>query len=177
MNSLTEIMRTPQEKEYYQYLLLSIYFYLKHNNYNTTAESLFTEGNLGNVFKFPQEIQEGTSEEENLQKKFILHFYKNSYFQSQENFDLIGDFWNEFWEILAQKMKNTEHSSSPMDKYLQNEGRKLQLSCKFIIITLFMFYIDNQETFHNITDNNDIPSRTVYENPNNSNNNYDNIQN
>lgn len=30
------------------FLLLSIYFYLKHNNYNVTAEILFTECNLGN---------------------------------------------------------------------------------------------------------------------------------
>ena len=29
------------------FLLLSIYFYLKHNNYNATAEILFQECNLG----------------------------------------------------------------------------------------------------------------------------------
>ena len=33
------------------FLLLSIYFYLKHNNYNSTAEILFQECNLG--IKYP----------------------------------------------------------------------------------------------------------------------------
>ena len=84
MNPIEDIQRTPQETEYYNYLLLSIYFYLKHNDYNLTAESLFNEGNLGNIFKFPQEVQEGTNEAEKIQKKFIQHFYYNSYFKSQD---------------------------------------------------------------------------------------------
>lgn len=136
MNSLNEIPRTPQENEFYNYLLLSIYFYLKHNNYNLTAENLFNEGNLGSVFKFPQEVQEGTNENEILQKKFIQHFYYNSFFKSQDSFDLVSDFWNQFWEIFAIKIKQNNQTISPMDKYLLQEKGKLKLTCIYFFILL-----------------------------------------
>ena len=110
------------------YLLLSIYFYLKHNNYNTTAENLFNEGNLGNIFKFPQEVQEGTNEAEKLQKKFIQHFYYNSYFKSQDTFDIISDFWNQFWEIFANKIKESNQTISPIDKLINQD--KMRMTCK-----------------------------------------------
>lgn len=130
MNPLEEFKRTPEETEYYNYLLLSIYFYLKHNNYNTTAESLFNEGNLGNIFKFPQEVEEGSNEAEKLQKKFIQHFYYNSYFKSQDTFDIISDFWGQFWEIFANKIKESNQTISPIDKLINQD--KMRMTCKNI---------------------------------------------
>ena len=72
MDSLT-IKKNPQEIENYNYLLLSIYFYLKHNNYNSTADILFSEGNLENIFKFPQDIKEISNESDKLLKNFIQY--------------------------------------------------------------------------------------------------------
>ena len=89
-------IRSFEETQNYNYLLLSIYFYLKHNNYNTTAENLFNESDLKNIFKFPQEVKEGTNPSDRLIKKFIQHFYYNSYFNSEQPDDTTADFWNQF---------------------------------------------------------------------------------
>ena len=103
MDSIT-IKKNPQEIENYNYLLLSIYFYLKHNNYNSTADILFSEGNLENIFKFPQDIKEISNEKEKLIKNFIQYFYYNSYFKFQNSFDIFGDFWEQFWVIFSNKL-------------------------------------------------------------------------
>ena len=66
--------KTLEEIQNYNYLVLSIYFYLKHNNYNLTAEKLFNEANLKGIFTFPQEVNEGTSLYEKLIKNLFNIF-------------------------------------------------------------------------------------------------------
>ena len=130
-------IRSFEETQNYNYLLLSIYFYLKHNNYNTTAENLFNESNLKNIFKFPQEVKEGTNPSDRLIKKFIQHFYYNSYFNSEQPDDTTADFWNQFWEIFAKKMKNGNQFISPIDNYIEKEKDTLILTCKNIFYLIF----------------------------------------
>ena len=132
-------IRSFEETQNYNYLLLSIYFYLKHNNYNTTAENLFNESDLKNIFKFPQEVKEGTNPSDRLIKKFIQHFYYNSYFNSEQPDDTTADFWNQFWEIFAKKMKNGNQFISPIDNYIEKEKDTLILTCKNIFY--FIFFI------------------------------------
>ena len=129
--------RSFEETQNYNYLLLSIYFYLKHNNYNTTAENLFNESNLKNIFKFPQEVKEGTNPSDRLIKKFIQHFYYNSYFNSDQPDDTTADFWNQFWEIFAKKMKNGHQYNSPIDNYIEKEKNSLILTCKIYFFNIF----------------------------------------
>ena len=130
-------IRSFEETQSYNYLLLSIYFYLKHNNYNTTAENLFNESDLKNIFKFPQEVKEGTNPSDRLIKKFIQHFYYNSYFNSEQPDDTTADFWNQFWEIFAKKMKNGNQFISPIDNYIEKEKDTLILTCKNIFYLIF----------------------------------------
>ena len=127
-------IRSFEETQNYNYLLLSIYFYLKHNNYNTTAENLFNESDLKNIFKFPQEVKEGTNPSDRLIKKFIQHFYYNSYFNSDQPDDTTADFWNQFWEIFAKKMKNGYQFNSPIDNYIEKEKDTLILTCKIFFL-------------------------------------------
>ena len=87
----------------YNFLLLSLYFYLKKNNFNETSEKLFQECKLDSIFKFPQNLKNPKTEKEKLTNQFIEFFYSNS-FKNDSNFDLLGDFWNQFWKIFANKM-------------------------------------------------------------------------
>lgn len=126
----SDILLSQQEKDNYSYLLLTTFFYLKRNNFNETAANIFSEGNLLNLFKFPQEIQDGKTPSEVLQKKFILSFYSNTFFNSQESFDIISYFWDPFWELLAKKIKKPNQAISPIDKYLEREKKILTMTCK-----------------------------------------------
>lgn len=128
---LEKILKEKTNDDNYYFLLLSIYFYLKHNNYHTTAEMLFNEVNLGKVFQFPQEIPEPQNEIDKIKKKFINYFYYNTFFQQSDTSDFLSDFWNQFWEIFVTKIKQSNQTNSVMDKYLSE--RKLTLTCKFII--------------------------------------------
>ena len=91
----------------YHFLLLSLYYYLKKNNYNQTAQKLFQEAKLDSIFKFPQDIRQSSNEIEKMQNKFIEFFYSNSF--NNQNFDLLGDFWSQFWYIFGNKMKNNNN--------------------------------------------------------------------
>jgi hypothetical protein len=126
---LEKLLKEKVPDENYYFLLLSIYFYLKHNNYHTTAEILFNETNLGKVFQFPQEIGEPQNEKDKLNKKFINYFYYNTFFQQSDTSDFLSDFWNQFWEIFVTKIKQSNQSNSVMDKYLSNS--KLTLTCMY----------------------------------------------
>lgn len=134
MNSSPQLPRTDLENEYYNFLLLSIYFYLKHNDYSVSAEFLFNEAKLNNIFFFPQDIPEITNDEEKLRKAFINFFYTNSFFhKNQDNFDIIAEFWGQFWEVFAEKIKHSNTAISPMQDYLNKEGPKMRLSCKYFL--------------------------------------------
>ena len=84
MNQEAPLQKTELEKEYYNFLLLSIYFYLKHNNYNISADFLFNEANLNNLFFFPQDISDSSTEEEKLKKKFHKLLLRKFFFPYQQ---------------------------------------------------------------------------------------------
>lgn len=118
------------DQDYYNILVLSIYFYLKHNNYNQTADQLFNESNLAEIFNFPNNSidNDRTNEEEKLKKKLINSFYYNSYFKANGSFDLLSYFWADFWNIFASKIKGPRPLVSPIDKYLLQEQGKMKLT-------------------------------------------------
>ena len=87
----------------YNFLLLSLYHYLKKNNFTETSEKLFQECKLDSIFKFPDNLPEPQNEKEKITNDFIRFFYNNS-FNNDSNFDLLSDFWNQFWGIFTNKM-------------------------------------------------------------------------
>ena len=107
-----------KESDPYNFLLLSLYYYLKKNNYNQTAQKLFQEGKLDSIFKFPQDLKPPTNEKEKMQNEFIEFFYKNSF--NNQNFDFLGDFWNKFWAIFADKMMNNSKPELLFNKEQKN---------------------------------------------------------
>jgi hypothetical protein len=128
---LEKLLNEKSNDEGYYFLLLAIYFYLKHNNYHTTAEILFVEANLGKIFLFPQELIDNP-DIDIIKKKFIHYFYYNTFFQQSQatSIDFLSDFWNQFWDIFVDKIRQSNLSSPAMDQYLKNN--KLQLTCKII---------------------------------------------
>lgn len=63
-----------KNNESYNFLLLSLYFYLKKNNFNETSEKLFQECKLDSIFKFPQNLKSPKSDKEKLTNEFIEFF-------------------------------------------------------------------------------------------------------
>jgi hypothetical protein len=128
---LEKFLNEKSNDEGYYFLLLSIYFYLKHNNYHTTAEILFNEAGLAKIFLFPQEIVD-SSEIDLMKKKFVHYFYFNTFFQHSDTnstpVDFLSDFWNQFWDIFVDKIRQSNQASPVMDQYLK--GNKLQMTCK-----------------------------------------------
>ena len=107
-----------KESDSYNFLLLSLYYYFKKNNYNQTAQKLFQEGKLDSIFKFPQDLKPPSNEKEKMQNEFIEFFYKNSF--NNQNFDFLGDFWNKFWAIFADKMMNNSKPELLFNKEQKN---------------------------------------------------------
>ena len=107
-----------KESDSYNFLLLSLYYYFKKNNYNQTAQKLFQEGKLDSIFKFPQDLKPPTNEKEKMQNEFIEFFYKNSF--NNQNFDFLGDFWNKFWATFADKMMNNSKPELLFNKEQKN---------------------------------------------------------
>ena len=65
---------------------------------------------------------------EKLKKSFINFFYYNAYFKKDvnvDNFDFLSDFWNQFWDIFVNKIKQTNQNGSSLDKYLKNSRSEL----------------------------------------------------
>ncbi len=107
-----------KESDPYNFLLLSLYYYLKKNNYNQTAQKLFQEGKLDSIFKFPQDLKPPQNEKEKMQNEFIEFFFRNSF--NNQNFDFLGDFWAQFWSIFANKMMNNNKVETIFDKEQKN---------------------------------------------------------
>ena len=108
----------------YNFLLLSLYFYLKKNNYEETSDKIFKECKLDSIFKFPQEIKEPKNEKEKLTKQFIEFFYSNSFGnKNNTNFDLFGDFWNQFWNIFTNKMHMNQNLN--IETLLEKEKKNI----------------------------------------------------
>ena len=120
-----EIRKSSEELQNYNFLLLTIYFYLKHNQFNLTADTLFNESNLANIFKFPQEVSDTNNEKDKILKKFLKSFYYNNFFANSQNFDLLSDFWEIFWKNFSYIIKTGNKAVSIIDKFLINENKKL----------------------------------------------------
>ena len=100
---MEDIEKAKKNNDSYNFLLLSLYFYLKKNNFNETSEKIFQECKLDSIFKSPHNLPKPNNDKEKLINQFIEYFYFNS-FNNNSNFDLLGDFWNQFWRIFANKM-------------------------------------------------------------------------
>ena len=136
------------ESEPYNFLLLSLYYYLKKHNYNQTAQKLFQEGKLDSIFKFPQDLKPPTNEKEKMQNEFIEFFYKNSF--DNPNFDFLGDFWGQFWSIFANKMINNNKIET-----LYNKEQKNILKQTYAQKNIFQNFITNKNIKEE--NNNEIP--------------------
>ena len=136
------------ESEPYNFLLLSLYYYLKKHNYNQTAQKLFQEGKLDSIFKFPQDLKPPTNEKEKMQNEFIEFFYKNSF--ENPNFDFLGDFWSQFWSIFANKMINNNKIET-----LFNKEQKNILKPSYSQNKIFQNFLSNKNQKEE--NNNEIP--------------------
>ena len=136
------------ESEPYNFLLLSLYYYLKKHNYNQTAQKLFQEGKLDSIFKFPQDLKPPTNEKEKMQNEFIEFFYKNSF--ENPNFDFLGDFWGQFWSIFANKMINNNKIET-----LFNKEQKNILKPTYTQNNIFQNFLSNKNSKEE--NNNEIP--------------------
>ena len=136
------------ESEPYNFLLLSLYYYLKKHNYNQTAQKLFQEGKLDSIFKFPQDLKPPTNEKEKMQNEFIEFFYKNSF--ENPNFDFLGDFWGQFWSIFANKMINNNKIET-----LFNKKQKNILKPTYTQNNIFQNFLSNKTPKEE--NNNEIP--------------------
>ena len=149
--------KTKMNSDSYNFLLLSLYFYLKKNNFNETSEKLFQECKLDSIFKFPQNLKSPKTEKEKLTNEFIEFFYSNS-FKNDSNFDLLGDFWNQFWKIFANKMNmgNNLNIETLCEKEEKNISKlsysQNNISSNFINNNLSSFNNnENLKTINNLT--------------------------
>ena len=155
-----------KESDSYNFLLLSLYYYLKKNNYNQTAQKLFQEGKLDSIFKFPQDLRQPSNEKEKMQNKFIEYFYMNSF--NNPNCDFLGDFWAQFWRIFGNKMKNNNNKIETLFEKEKNNIIKQTYAPKNISLN-FTSYNPNKEpnnndTFKSINILSNISKNTNYNN-------------
>jgi hypothetical protein len=136
------------ESDPYNFLLLSLYYYLKKHNYNQTAQKLFQEGKLDSIFKFPHDLKPPSNDKEKMQNEFIEFFYKNSF--DNPNFDFLGDFWGQFWSIFANKMINNNKIET-----LYNKEQKNILKQTYAQKNIFQNFITNKNIKEE--NNNEIP--------------------
>lgn len=146
-----------KNNESYNFLLLSLYFYLKKNNFNETSEKLFQECKLDSIFKFPQNLKSPKSDKEKLTNEFIEFFYSNS-FKKDSNFDILSNFWDKFWVIFANKMKmgNNLNIETLFEKEKKNilkvSYAPKNLATNFIDNNnLLSFNDENLKTINNLT--------------------------
>ena len=154
---MEDINKTKKNSDSYKFLLLSLYYYLKKNNFNETSEKIFKEGKLDSIFKFPEDLKEPKTDKEKLINQFIEFFYNNS-FKNDLNFDLLGDFWNQFWKIFANKMSvgNNLNIETLFEKEEKNivklSYNQNNLSSVFNNNNLSSFsFNENMKTINNIT--------------------------
>ena len=157
---MEETNKNLKNNDSYNFLLLSLYFYLKKNNFTETSEKIFQECKLDSIFKFPQNLKTPNSEKEKLTNQFIEFFYSNS-FKNDSNFDLLGDFWNKFWSIFANKMNmgNNINIETLFEKEKKNISKltynQKNLSTNFInnnnLLIKNNFNNDNLKTINNLT--------------------------
>jgi len=144
---------TNKNNDSYNFLLLSLYFYLKKNNFNETSEKLFQECKLDSIFKFPKNLKTPKSEKEKLTNQFIEFFYSNS-FKNDSNFGLLSNFWDKFWVIFANKMKMGNNLN--IETLFEKEKKNI-LKVSYAPKTLATNFIDN----NNLLSFNDENLKTI----------------
>jgi hypothetical protein len=154
---MEDVNKAKKNNDSYNFLLLSLYFYLKKNNFNETSEKIFQECKLDSIFKLPHNLQKPKNEKERLTNQFIEYFYSNS-FNNNTNFDLLGDFWNQFWRIFANKMNmgNNLNIETLYEKEEKNISKvsytQKDISSNFVNKNLSSFNNnDNLKTINNLT--------------------------
>ena len=152
---MEDVNKTRRNNDSYNFLLLSLYYYLKKNNFKQTSEKLFKECKLDQIFKFPENLPPPKNEKEKLTNQFIEYFYKNSF--ENPNFDLLSDFWNQFWRIFANKMNmgNNRNKETLFEKEEKNISKisysPTNISSNYLNNNLNSFNIDNLNTINNLT--------------------------
>jgi hypothetical protein len=123
------------ENDYF--LILAIYFYLKNNGHQTSADILFKEADLGAVFEFPKDFENihyvsdnantggKTTEYEIVRRKFVNGFFMNTFYK-EKNADLLSQYWEQFWEIFLEKINEDKTQRSNLDDYLDNVQKTLR---------------------------------------------------
>lgn len=112
------------------FLLLTCYFYLKQNNYHVTAETLFKESSLSQIFEIPNE-QNPLMDPDEVKNDYIKFFYYNTFIKKSSNElgslanEFLGTFWSSFWEIFVNKIKQNNHGKTKMDCLLETASLKL----------------------------------------------------
>ena len=154
---MEDVSNNNKNNDSYNFLLLSLYFYLKKNNFNETSEKLFQECKLDSIFKFPQNLKSPKSDKEKLTNQFIEFFYSNS-FKNDSNFDILSNFWDKFWVIFANKMKmgNNLNIETLFEKEKKNilkvSYAPKSLATNFIDNNnLLSFNDENLKTINNLT--------------------------
>ena len=142
---MEDVNKTKKNSDSYNFLLLSLYFYLKKNNFNETSEKLFQECKLDSIFKFPQNLKNPKTEKEKITNEFIEFFYSNS-FNNDSNFDLLGDFWNQFWRIFANKMNMGNNLN--IETLFEKEEKNI-LKISYTQKNIASNFINNLPTFNN----------------------------
>lgn len=142
---MEDVNKAKKNSDSYNFLLLSLYFYLKKNNFNETSEKLFQECKLDSIFKFPQNLKNPKTEKEKITNEFIEFFYSNS-FNNDSNFDLLGDFWNQFWRIFANKMNMGNNLN--IETLFEKEEKNI-LKISYTQKNIASNFINNLPTFNN----------------------------
>lgn len=120
--------------------MLSIYFFLKSNNYDKTAETLYKELNFDKIFSFPDSNNSKISISNNMEEAFNMHFFQNILLnyvkneheeankQGENNNNMntnctnsfLSDYWKQFWNLFCRKIENSNSFISPLDEFLKN---------------------------------------------------------
>ena len=123
----------------YNFLLLSIYYYLKNSGHFQTAEIFYKETGLDKMFDFKEnsgklpelktadnfaeslkadvesEAKKGKNEEEITEKmrsKFEEFLINNTYIQPPDNVCFLSTFWLKFWISFANEMQKTNNKET-----------------------------------------------------------------
>mmetsp|Transcript_29178 Transcript_29178/g.30300 ORF Transcript_29178/g.30300 Transcript_29178/m.30300 type:complete len:207 (+) Transcript_29178:45-665(+) len=110
-------------------LMLSLYFFLKHNEYDKTAETLYKELNLERVFAFPSYTEVANNGHnqskgnQNLKSAFQNYFYGVLLSSSNTNTENIGQ-----EKSKADQLENKEEMSYPINSMgsILEEGNKTE---------------------------------------------------
>jgi hypothetical protein len=129
-------------------LMLALYFFLKNNSYDKTAEVMYNEMNFDKVYEFPS-METNNIIKPSIDEAFRQYFFKNVLLKSElerssntnssndegnKCQSYLAENWNKFWTLFCRKIENSTSHISPLDEFLEKSEKKLTY---------------NQETLHN----------------------------